>query len=226
MRRILLVLLGCLLAGNALAQVSAEVSIASDNVFRGISLTENRVAPALDLAFDSSAGWFAGGMASTTQFYGQTHASPEVVVDAGYARAMSSGFTWEAGTTYSIFSNFTFWNYSEIFVGLLSENWNARLYYSPNYFGRQERTLYAEFNYSHALGDRLRLLGHVGALQGSSRFATSNPRTLDASLGLGAKLGSISTQLNWVTTNRASFLYPVAFADSRHEWVLSLAYSY
>ncbi|HEY8010644.1 MAG TPA: TorF family putative porin [Rudaea sp.] len=226
MRGILLVLLGCLLAGNALAQVSAEVSIASDNIFRGISLTENRAAPALDLAFDSSAGWFAGGMVSTTQFYGQTHASAEGILDVGYAQAMSSGLTWEAGATYSIFSNFTFWNYSEIFVGLLSENWNARLYYSPNYFGRHERTLYAEFNYSHALGDRLRLLSHLGALQGSSKFATSNPRTLDASLGLGAKLGSVNMQLNWVTTNRASSLYPIAFADSRHEWVLSLAYSY
>jgi hypothetical protein len=165
-------------------------------------------------------------MVSTTQFYGQTHASAEGILDVGYAQAMSSGLTWEAGATYSIFSNFTFWNYSETFVGLLSENWNARLYYSPNYFGRHERTLYAEFNYSHALGDRLRLLGHVGSLQGSSRFANSNPRTLDASLGLGAKLGSVNMQLNWVTTNRASFLYPVAFADSRHEWVLSLAYSY
>ncbi|MGH8124203.1 MAG: TorF family putative porin [Rudaea sp.] len=215
-----------MLAGNALAQVSAEVSIASDNVFRGISLTENRAAPAVDLAFDGSAGWFVGGMASTTQFYGQTHTSPEAVVDAGYAQVTSSGLTWEAGATYSIFSNFAFWNYSEAFVGLLSENWNARLYYSPDYFGRRERTLYAEFNYSHALGDRLRLLSHLGALQGSSRFATSNPRTLDASLGLGAKLGSVNMQLKWVTRNRGSLLYPVAFADSRHEWVLSLAYSY
>ena len=126
--------------------------------------------------------------------------------------------TWELGATYSTFPNFAFYNYSEFFAGLLSNNWNARLYFAPDYFGRNHRTLYAEFNYAHPLGEHVRLLGHVGALQGAFGSADSGTGTLDASLGVGAKLNNVDIQLTWVATNRANYFYPVAIATDRHEW--------
>ena len=226
MRRILLVLFGLLGAGNALAQVSGQISVASDNVFRGVSISDNRPSAAAEINYDGSAGWFVGGQVAQTQFYGEGHANPEIVVDAGYAHEMSSGLSWEAGATYSTFPNFTFWNYAEAFVGVLSENWNARLSWSPNYFGRHQRTAYAEFNYSRPLGERLRLLAHVGAVRGDSAQNTGNSRAFDASLGLGARVSNVNIQMNWIATNRSSFLYPVAPGGDRQEWVLSLAYTF
>jgi uncharacterized protein (TIGR02001 family) len=226
MYRGILALIGLLLAGDALAQVSAQVSAASDNVYRGVSLTDSRPAAAAELNYDSDAGWFVGGQASETRLYREYGDHPEYTVDAGFAHALTAQLTWEAGATYSTFPGFTFWNYAEGFAGVLGENWNARIYYSPNYFGRQQRTVYAEFNYSHALGERLRLLAHVGALQGLSAAAGESNRTLDASVGVGAKFNGIHVQFAWVTTNRTNFLYPIDGSGDRQKWVLSLAYLY
>ncbi len=149
-----------------------------------------------------------------------------MVFDAGYARTLDSGLTLEAGVTDSIFPNFAFWNYREIFFGLLGQNWNARLYYAPDYFGRNAHALYAEFNYVHPLGERFRVFGHLGALQSSAAFADSHSQTLDASLGFGAKFGNGRIEFKRVATNHASYLYPLAMTADRGEWVLTLAYVY
>jgi uncharacterized protein (TIGR02001 family) len=225
-RRIVLVLFGLLWAGHAIAQMSGQISIASDNVFRGVSISDSRPSVAAEINYDGGAGWFVGGQAAQTQFYGQGHANPEIVVDAGYVHALGSGLSWEAGATYSTFPNFTFWNYAEGFVGILSDNWNARLYWSPNYFGRHQRTAYAEFNYSHPLGERLRLLAHVGAVHADAAQNIGNSRAFDASLGLGTTVSNVNIQMNWIATNRNSFLYPIATGGDRQEWVLSLAYTF
>jgi uncharacterized protein (TIGR02001 family) len=226
MRRAVLALAGVLPAHVALAQVSAEVSVATDNEYRGVSLNDKQPAPAVDLAYDSSAGWFAGTFASQVRFYAQDHSSLEMMVDAGYARKTASGLSWELGATSSIFPDFAFYNYSEVFAGLSSNDWSARVYYAPDYFGRNWRTLYAEFNYAHPLSEHLRLLGHVGILQGTFKTTNASAHTLDASVGIAAKLADFNIQLAWAATNRANYLYPVMVSDTRHEWVLSIAYSY
>jgi uncharacterized protein (TIGR02001 family) len=222
-----IVLIGVLLTGNARCQVSGEAAIASDNEYRGVSLNGNHPAPSFDISFDSASGWFVGGLASEVQFYQQTHSSAEIVADAGYAYPLAPGLAWEVGATYSIFPNFTFYNYNEVFVGLSSTDWSARLYYSPDYFGRRVRTIYAEFNYAHPLGDHIRLLSHVGMLQGASGAANENMHTFDARLGVGSKPSdNVRVQLDWVATNGTSYVYPVGIAHDHHEWVLSVAYIY
>ncbi len=226
MRHVVVALLALLPGCNALAQVSAQVNVASDYVFRGVSLTDNRPAAAAEVNYDSSIGWFAGAQISQTRLYAESHAEPEFVVDAGYAYTLGSGLTLEAGATYSIFPNFTFWNYHETFVGLLAQSWNARLYYAPDYFGRGGRTLYVEFNYVHALDERFRLLAHLGALRSTPVPVEGHARTLDASLGIGAKFGNGSIEFKRVATDHASYLYPLAAAADRGEWVLSLSYAY
>jgi uncharacterized protein (TIGR02001 family) len=225
-RRIAPVLVGLAFAGSALAQISGQVSVASDNVFRGVSINDNRPTAAAELNYDAAAGWFAGGQVAQTRFYGESHSNPEIVVDAGYAHAMTSGLSWEVGATYSTFPNFTFWNYAEGFVGILSDNWNARLSWSPNYFGRHQHTAYAEFNYSHPLGDRLRLLTHVGAVHADAAQNLGSNRAFDASIGLGARVSNVNIQMNWIATNRYSFLYPIGPNENRQEWVVSLAYTF
>lgn len=226
LRRAAVALAGISLAGNALAQVSGEVSVSSDNEFRGFSLNDNRPAPAAELNFDSSAGWFASGFASEVRFFSQASPSAEIALDVGYAQSINSGLTWELGATSYIFPNFTFYNYNEFFAGLLSNNWSTRLYVAPNYFGRSRQTVYAEFNYSQPLDDHFRLLGHVGALQGGFQPGNTNARTFDTSVGLGAKLNNVDLRLNWVAANHQNYLYPVMMAVSRSEWLLTVAYLY
>ena len=226
LRRIVVAWVGVLLSGNALAQMAAEAGIASDNIYRGVSLNAGAPAPVVDLGFDGSAGWYVGGSASAVRFYQQYHSSAQIVLDAGYARATAAGIAWEVGAATSDFPDFAFYNYTQMFAGLAADNWNARVYFAPDYFGRHLRTLYAEFNYAHPLGERVRLLAHVGALQELSAQTGGNAPTFDTSLGVGVKLRAVDLRLEWVDRSRANYLYPVAMGDTRHRWMLSVAYVY
>jgi uncharacterized protein (TIGR02001 family) len=209
-------------AQPAFAQISGQASIASDNTFRGVSLNDERPTASLELDYDSPDGWFVAGLATQARLFTQRSASAQFIADAGYAHTLASGLTWELGATRYSFPKVSFYNYTEVFAGLSSHNWNARLYYAPDYFGRNRRTLYAEFNYVQPLDARWRLLGHLGYLRDGLGGQTLDIRTLDASAGLGAKIASFDIQLKWVATNRPTYFYPVATADGRSEWVASV----
>ena len=139
---------------------------------------------------------------------------------------LTSRLSWEAGATYSIFSDFTFWNYAETFVGLSAENWNLRLFYAPNYFGRQRRSTYLEFDMTHPLNDRYRLIVHLGAQRSESSRGDDHDHTFDVSLGAGARFDRVDVQLLWVSTSRANYSYPVLSPEDRTRWVLSASYAF
>jgi len=215
-----------LLAGTAHAQWSAQVGAASDYIYRGVSLNDGRPAAMAAFNYDGAGGWYLGGQVAQTRLYGESHAEPLWIVDAGYAHALTSQLSWEIGATYSIFSGFTFWNYAETFVGLSALDWNLRLYRAPNYFGRHRRSTYLEFNYAHALDERWRLLGHFGVQQTDSARNSDRDRTLDASLGVGAKFDRVDVQLLRVAVNRANYTYPSLSPEQRQRWLLSAAWAF
>jgi uncharacterized protein (TIGR02001 family) len=226
MRRICFALLALLPGASALAQVSAQAGIASDYVFRGVSLTQGRPVATLEVDYDAAAGWFAGGLATATHLYTERRYEPEYVIDAGYAHALDAGLTWEVGATYAVFGNYTFWNYAELFAGVLGERWNARLYHAADYFGRGKRTWYGEFNYALPLDAHWRILAHAGAVEISRTALDPKRRTLDASVGVAAKFGSASLEIKRSVTNHESYLYPLEPSQARGAWIVSVAYSY
>lgn len=213
-------------AADAQAQVSAQVSVASDNVFRGVSLSDGHASAALEVNYDNDAGWFTGAQVSSTRLARENHDHPELVVDAGYAHALNSTLTWEAGASYAVFPGFSYWNYGEAFAGVLAENWSARLHYAPDYFGRQRRTIYAEYDFQYALGERWRVIAHVGALHSAPAAAEGHAWSYDGSLGVAARFGSTTLALRRVAIDRATYLYPLAETSGRADWILSLAWSY
>jgi uncharacterized protein (TIGR02001 family) len=215
-----------LLCAAAHAQLSAQVSVASDYVYRGVSLDDGRPTVMAAADYDSATGWFVGGQVGQTRLYGESHTEPLWIVDAGYAHALTSRLSWEIGATYSIFTHFSYWNYAETFVGLSAKNWNLRLYYAPNYFGRQSRSTYLEFNLAQPLNEHLRLIGHLGAQRNESANGGSSSHTIDASVGAGARFDRFDLQLLRVAINRADYAYPVISPDDKQRWVLSAAYAF
>jgi hypothetical protein len=176
--------------------------------------------------YDNAAGWYLGAQVGETRLYGERHTEPLWIVDVGYAHALTSRLSWEIGATYSIFTDFGFWNYAETFVGLSAENWNLRLYHAPDYFGRGRHSTYLELNAMHPLDERWRLIGHVGVQQAGTTQEGGRARTIDASLGLGAKFGRVDMQLLRVAVNRANYTYPTTSPEDRQRWVLSAAYAF
>lgn len=216
---------GCF-AGPAFAQVSAQIGVASDYVYRGVSLNDGDPGVSAAVNYDSAWGGFVGGQVAQTRLYGERHAEPLWTIDAGYAHALTSRWSWEIGATYWIFSGFTFWNYAETFVGVSAENWSLRFYHAPNYFGRQQRSDYIELNGAYPLDERWRLIGHLGAQRTQPAPGGDRGRTYDASLGVGTKFERIDVQLLWVAISRANYAYPSTSPDDRSRWVLSASYAF
>jgi len=65
--------------------MSAQVSIASDNVYRGVSLTDGRPDRCREFNLDSDAGCSPAARFPKTHLYRQSSEHPEFTVDAGFA---------------------------------------------------------------------------------------------------------------------------------------------
>ena len=226
-RQISSTLCGLAFAVGAQAQLAANVSLASENNFRGNSLSDNNPVAAFSLNADSDSGWFAGAVATWARFdrYRYARSSPQWLADVGYARDTGLGWSWEVGATGSWFTNTSSYNYHEAFAGITVNRWNVRFFYSPAYYGQRFKSVYGELNYARPLTDNLHLLAHLGWQRANLDGADASTSTLDTRLGLGIQVGRVGIQASWVATNRESYLYPVDSGSYHNRFVLRLDYA-
>jgi uncharacterized protein (TIGR02001 family) len=215
------VLLG--LAGSAFGQAVVSLTVESDFIFRGVSLSDGKPDASLSVDYDGASGWYAGGTVTAAEFdYGTRQAA--LLAYVGFARRTASGLAWEVGATGAHFAADSRYDYGEAFAGLIAQSWNARVYLSPSYFGSGVRTLYAELNGAAPLAGSWRLFAHVGALAPMSGGEPSDSQRvrLDARLGVSTTIGPAELRLAWVGATRRGF-YPTSYADPRSALVLSAA---
>lgn len=217
-----------LLSGTeAWAQTSGSATIVSDYRYRGVSLSEGHSAAQINLGYDSPSGWYAGGFASSARLdYVNTE---QLIAYAGYTSRLASGLSWEAGASNAFFLRASSYNYTEAFIGLTSDTFSGRVYFSPNYFGVNTRTLYAEINGEYPLRENLHLLAHIGflhPLSGADGPASDIISRFDSRIGISASVGDWSTQLAWVTIEKSRNNYPRYEDRNPHALVLSIAYSF
>jgi uncharacterized protein (TIGR02001 family) len=216
-------LLAC--AGGAWADVGGTLSLQTDARDRGMSYSHNRPSAQLGLAWDGSGGWYAGAQLARARFSQKRGTSLQLY--GGRVVELATGLDGEAGMAAHAFENVSHYDYQEAYVGLLGERWNLRAYYSPDYYGIGQRSLYTEFNWRWPLTPRVAALGHVGLLHGfggqASPYAESRGSTrADLRLGVSGQLGASSeVQLAWIAAGRGG---PYVWTDAtrRRTAVLSL----
>ena len=216
-------------SADAFAQFTGSASLLSDYRFRGVSLSHNRPAAQLAVAYDDASGWYAGAFASTVQLVYPTNRELQLVSFAGYAQRMPSGLSWEAGADYSVVTGVQSYSYPEVYVGIASENVSARFYYAPRYFGQDSAVIYGEVNAAQPLIDRVRLLAHGGLLRNSGEGAYGlrpDRHVLDASVGVSVEFDQFSVQLSWVGVSSANAPYPATAPRSKNGAVLKLSLSF
>jgi uncharacterized protein (TIGR02001 family) len=214
---------------GACAQLSGNLTLASDYRFRGVSLS--REDPALQgaLAYDDSSGWYAGALVSNVQFALESSRNTQLVSYFGYALRLDARWSVEAGATYASFNHDSFYDYPEAYAGVAFDKISGRIYYSPRYFGLDVPARYAEINASQPLGEHWQLLAHVGALRYENPYAypEEGPRTRwDARIGVGTEWESYGLQLSWVGHTPYSFAYPSGAEKHRNNLVLTLSRSF
>ena len=216
-------------SADVFAQVSGSASLLSDYRYRGVSLSHNRPAAQLAVAYDDASGWYGGASASTVQLFYPTTRELQVVSFVGYAKRLPSGLSWEAGADYSVVTGPLSYSYPEVYLGIASENVSARLYYAPRYFGQDSDVIYGEINASQQLLDRIRLLAHGGVLRNNGQGAYGlrpDRHVLDASVGVSLDYDQFSVQLSWVGINSVNTPYPATAPRRKNSAVLILSRSF
>lgn len=215
-------------SADVFAQFSGSASLLSDYRFRGVSLSHNRPAAQLTVAYDDASGWYGGAFASTVQLFYPTR-ELQLVSFAGYAGRLPSGVSWDAGADYSTVTGAQSYSYPEVYVGIASENVSARLYYAPRYFGQDSDVIYGEINASQQLLDRIRLVAHGGVLRNNGEGAYGlrlDRHVFDASVGVALDFDQVNVQLSWVGISSVDTPYPATAPRRKNGAVLILSRSF
>lgn len=217
-----------LFASSACAQFSGRVSLLSDYRYRGVSLSDGKPVLQLGAAYDHPSGGYAGILVSHLRYVHRSEPDTLLLPYLGYAWRLRPGLSAELGVQYSRFLETRWLDYTEFYAGFSTDHFGGRIYYAKKYFG-YEPTLYAELNGTHKLTERLRALGHIGALRFSSGSwsGTGQDRyRYDARVGVGLALDAFDLQLTWGTAqggDGAYLRYPYWDATDRSAWTLGLS---
>jgi len=215
-----------LVCGVAFAQAGGNIAFLTDYRYRGISLSQEKPTLRLGVAYDDLSGWFGGASVAEVMLY-RPRWQVEILGYAGYAGRLSERLGWEAGATVVHFGTDSRYDYQEAFGGLSGERWNARLHYSPDYFGSGTRTAYGEFNVGLPLSAIARVTAHAGALMRVGGAPTEGSRaSLDGSVGLAVGRDAWEAQIAWVAGGRSA-VYPTTYGRaSQGTLVLSASLSF
>jgi len=157
-----------LAAAPAHAEVGASVTLASQDRFRGYSVSGGYPAATFSLSYDDADGPYAEAsvMAAGTPSHGIHRYRFEG--NAGYAVRLARGPTIDAGIVHAEYSGYRIYGYkvafTEIYAGAITGPISAHVRYAPEYFQRGVRTIYTDVEGSTPLTPQIRLNAHYGIL--------------------------------------------------------------
>ena len=186
--------------------MSGSMSAVSNYRYRGVSLSHNDPAAQAAIVYDDPQGWYAGAFASTVRIGNPTANEVQGIFFAGHARTMPFGATFEAGVVYSGFTGSTSYSYPEVMLGATYDKLNARLHYSPNYYGGGADALYGELNAAHRLFEHVQVVAHVGALWTRARNVYGDPldTVYDGRVGVAFDFQRFAVQVSWIGISHAN----------------------
>lgn len=201
------------LAAAAEGQWSGSLVAASDERFRGRSLTDEHPSLRATLARDHASGLYGGGSIANASFGGRTQGA--LVGYGGASGAFGDGLRWDAGFTASAFSHERDYDYAEAYLGALGERWGLRLSYSPDCYGVGGATLYAEASLAWPLAADWQPLLHLGTLR---RADGRRGQQADARLALAWHAAGAQWHLAATTLGRGG-PDPARAGEHRQRWV-------
>jgi len=214
-----------LLAQAAHAQLSTTIGVDSDYRYRGVSLSNSNPSPRLTLNIEGAERWYAGASATRASLTRQD-TYPQLTAYAGWLAGAVDRGSVEIGAVGSHFAGSSGYDFVEGYVGLLAREWSARLYLSPDYYGRSVATAYVELNAHVPIDERARVFAHVGALAPLRSAAGEAGKTRgDASVGAGVVLGGWDLHVAGVAATRGG-PYPAVYNGRRSTVVVGAAFSF
>ncbi len=209
-----------LVATHARAQLAFSAAVDSDYRFRGLTLSGGQPDLRLSLAYDHASGAYAGLSVIGSRKYERSAGLAADIEYAGFVSQRHGGMAWEAGLTHTHIRERVVYDYNEVYGGLLSEHFSARLSWSPRYYGRRMQTLYTDLNAGQHLSSHWRVFGHAGAL--TPLTGPQRKGRYDVRIGVAASLHNYELQLAWSKSNPL-ITYPQRTLDHGQAVVLTAA---
>ena len=204
-----------LLAGSqaAMAEISGNVTLATDYRFRGISQTDRD--PAIQGGFDyeHESGLYAGIWASNIQFAG----SIEMDYYGGYAGNINDNIGFDVGVIYYDYpsdnqgsdNDLEFW---EFYGGLSGDagpvSLSGKLSYSPDYTLETGDGVYVDLGASYGLPREFTLSAHFGyqyiedgSVKDEGFFSSDEDSYTDWSIGISRSWMGVDLDLSYIDTN-------------------------
>jgi len=119
---------------TAQAEISGNVALASDYVFRGISQTDNQIALQGGFDYEHDSGLYIGTWASNvdSDFFNGAGHDPQLEMDiyAGYSNELSNGIGYDVGYLRYQYPGFSDANTNEYYVGGSYKDFSLQVNYS------------------------------------------------------------------------------------------------
>jgi len=216
----------CGLTAAASAQVAGNISLASDEIFRGETISRGDPALSLALSVDTPEGLFAGAGASIAAGKHDPRLSAAVQY-AGYA-IRRDRTSFEIGLIHrhyhSVFESDVRRDFFEGYAGVTHGALKARIYVSPDYHRGGHASYYAEVNARLLSVERWSLDGHAGlaltpheSLSGHTRLKDHYDWRIQASRPVGPLFVSLGI---------AGTTYPAYSRSGKGRGFVSLSHAF
>ncbi|WP_176594080.1 TorF family putative porin [Sphingobium sp. EM0848] len=151
----------------ARAEIGTSLSLASDDRFRGQSLSNGHPVATLDMTYDDVSGFYLAGSATAVLTSDGPHPL-NIKGNIGHAWKLRSGPAIDIGIVASGYTDYYSGgenaHYTEFYAGVASGHLSARIAYSPDYFRSDVQTIYGEINAAFSPVRDWQIGAHAGAL--------------------------------------------------------------
>ncbi|HEX4737092.1 MAG TPA: TorF family putative porin [Allosphingosinicella sp.] len=193
-----LALLFLAVAAPARAELAFSGTLATDERYRGDSVSGDRPVATFSIAYDDLHGPYAG--ISFTAVARDGIAPLQSVQYVGYAKRLKSGVSIDVGLSHRFSSHYYTGEYArdvtEAYVGIVGRRMSAHIFLSPDYDRHGRAAAYAEVD--DLLLDRgdWSLTGHIGALAPPKEAGERRPTLeVDGRLGATRRFGRMTLTL-------------------------------
>jgi uncharacterized protein (TIGR02001 family) len=155
-------------AAPASAQLAGSLAVQNDYIYRAYTMSAGRPVAILNLSYDNTSGLYLNGSTIAKLKPDSGMAVAGLIGNIGYARRVTPRLSVDTGFVQSSYFEEYGWNrtpkYTEVYVGVISQNLSSHVYYSPHYYQHGAETVYGEVESSVGLPRKFRLSAHAGYL--------------------------------------------------------------
>jgi len=186
----------CFAPVPACAQISGNIDVESDYRLRSYSLSAGRPVATAQIGYDDDSGVYFS-LSATGEIGHDDPLFLGVQGNIGYVRRLNATLSIDGGIARSQYRSPDResgpHNYTEIYLGLASGPFAARVYYSPDYDQADVSSLYTEVEATFRPATNWRVNGHLGSqiyLATSAQYLAGRAARYDWRLGVARELGN------------------------------------